>query len=120
MGPGGIATIIAAASLFVLAVSVAFAVFRISRFIDEAKLSLKVFTDETAPLLSESTKTLELINSPLESFAKITKNVEEISTKVTDTTTGFMEKNGTAVKVAGALLSAAQIGRGRKTKKKSV
>jgi len=120
VGPGGIATIIAAASLFVLAVAVAYAVFRISRFIDEAKLSLKVFTDETAPLLSESTKTLELINSPLESFAKITKNVEEVSTKVTDATTGFMDKNGAAVKVAGALLSAAQMSKGRKTKKKTV
>ncbi len=120
MGPGGIATIIAAASLFVLALAVAYAVFRISRFIDEAKLSLKVFTDETAPLLSESTKTLELINSPLESFAKITKNVEEVSTKVTDATTGFMDKNGAAVKVAGALLGAAQMSKGRKTKKKTV
>jgi uncharacterized protein YoxC len=120
VGPGGIATIIAASSLFVLAVAVAFAVFRISRFIDEAKLSLKTFTDETAPLLSESTKTLTLINSPLESFAKITKNVEEVSTKVTDVTTGFMDKNGPAVKVAGALLSAAQLSKGRKSKKKSV
>ena len=120
MGPGGIATIIAASSLFVLAVAVAFAVFRISRFIDEAKLSLKTFTDETAPLLSESTKTLTLINSPLESFAKITKNVEEVSTKVTDVTAGFIDKNGAAVKVAGALLSAAQLGKGRKSKKKSV
>lgn len=120
MGPGGIATIIAASSLFVLAVAVAFAVFRISRFIDEAKLSLKTFTDETAPLLSESTKTLTLINSPLESFAKITKNVEEVSTKVTDVTTDFMDKNGPAVKVAGALLSAAQLSKGRKSKKKSV
>jgi uncharacterized protein YoxC len=120
VGPGGIATIIAASSLLVLAVAVAFAVFRISRFIDEAKLSLKTFTDETAPLLSESTKTLTLINSPLESFAKITKNVEEVSTKVTDATTGFMDKNGPAVKVAGALLSAAQLSKGRKSKKKSV
>ena len=119
MGPGGIATIIAASSLFVLAVAVAYAVFRISRFIDEAKLSLKTFTDETAPLLNESTKTLTLINSPLVSFAKITKNVEEVSTKVTDATTCFMDKNGAAVKVAGALISAAQVSKGRKNKKKS-
>jgi hypothetical protein len=120
MGPGGIATIIAAASLFVIAIAVAYTVIRISKFIDEAKVSLKAFTDDTTPLLAESTRTLELINSPLESFAKITKKVEEVSTKVTDATTGFMDKNGAAVKVAGALLGAAQMSKGRKSKKKTV
>ena len=119
MGPGGIATIIAAASLFVIALSIAYAVFRVSKLIDEAKTSLAVFTEETTPLISESTRTLELINSPLESIARITKSVEEVTTKVTDATTGFMEKNGPAVRVAGALLSAAQISKGRKTKKKA-
>jgi hypothetical protein len=81
---------------------------------------LKTFTDETTPLLSESTKTLTLINSPLESFAKITKNVEEVSTKVTDAATDFIDKNGSAVKVAGALLGAAQMSKGHKSKKKTV
>ena len=117
MGPGGIATIIAAASLFVIAVALAYAVYRIAKLIDEAKVSLKTFTDETTPLLNESTRTLELINSPLESIAKITKNVEEVTTKVTGATSDFMEKNGAAVKVAGALLSAAQISKGRNKKK---
>ena len=119
MGPGGIATIIAAASLFVIAVALAYTVFRVSKFIDEARKSLQAFTQDTTPLITESTRTLALINSPLESFAKITKNVEQVSTKVTDATTGFMEKNGPAVRVAGALLSAAQMNKGRKTKKKS-
>ena len=117
MGPGGIATIIVAASLFVIAVAVGYAVFRLSRLIDEAKASLAAFTEETTPLLEESTRTLELINSPLESIARITKNVEDVSSKITGATTGFMEKNGPAVKVAGALLSAAQISKGRKKKK---
>jgi uncharacterized protein YoxC len=119
MGPGGIATIIASLSLFVIAVALAYAVIRLGRLIDEASASLKVFTDETTPLLEESTRTLELINSPLESFAKITKNVEEVTTKVTDATTGFMDKNGAVVKVAGALINAAQMSKGRKSKKKA-
>ncbi|MEN9687849.1 MAG: hypothetical protein RL381_861 [Actinomycetota bacterium] len=119
MGPGGIATIIAAISLLVIAIALAYTVIRVSRFIDEAKASLKAFTDDTTPLINESTRTLELINSPLESFAKITKSVEEVTTKVTGATSGFMEKNGPAVRVAGALLSAAQISKGRKSKKKS-
>jgi uncharacterized protein YoxC len=117
MGPGGIATIIAAASLFVIALAVAYAVIRVSKLVDEAKVSLKAFTDDTTPLIQESTRTLELINSPLESFAKITKSVEDVTTKLTGATSDFMEKNGPAVKVAGALLSAAQISKGRKKKK---
>ena len=119
MGPCGIATIIAALSLLAVAIAISFAVFRISKLIDEAKVSLKAFTDDTTPLLTESTRTLELINSPLESIARITKNVEEVSSKLTDATTGFMDKNGSAVRVAGALLSAAQLSKGRKNKKKS-
>jgi uncharacterized protein YoxC len=117
MGPGGIATIIAAVSLLVIAVASSYTVIRVSRFIDEAKVSLKAFTDDTTPLLAESTRTLELINSPLESFAKITKNVEEVTTKVTGATTGFMDSP--TGRVAGALLGAASLNKGRKSKKKS-
>jgi uncharacterized protein YoxC len=117
MGPGGIATIIAAVSLLVIAVAISYTVIRVSRFIDEAKASLKAFTDDTTPLLAESTRTLELINSPLESFAKITKNVEEVTTKVTGATTGFMDSP--TGRVAGALLGAASLNKGRKSKKKS-
>jgi len=117
MGPGGIATIIAAISLLVIAVAVAYAVFRVSKLIDEAKISLKAFTDDTTPLLTESTRTLELINGPLESIAKITKNVEEVTSKVTGATTGFMDSP--TGRVAGALLGAATLGKGRKSKNKS-
>ena len=117
MGPGGIATIIAAASLFLIAVAIAYTVFRVSKFIDEAKTSLKAFTDDTTPLLNESTRTLELINGPLESIAKITKNVEEVTSKVTGATTGFMESP--TGRVAGALLGAATLSKGRKSKKKT-
>jgi uncharacterized protein YoxC len=117
-GPGGIATIIAASSLLVIAIAVSYAVIRIGRLIDEAKVSLKVLTDEAAPLMHESTRTVELINSPLESFARITKNVEDVTTKVADATTGFMDKSGPAVKVAGAIISAAGMSKARSKKKK--
>jgi uncharacterized protein YoxC len=117
MGPGGIATIIAAASLFVIAIAIAYTVIRISKFIDEAKVSLKAFTEDTTPLLTESTRTLELINSPLESFAKITKSVEEVTSKVSGATTGFMDSP--TGRVAGALLGAATLSKGRKSKKKT-
>ena len=64
------------------------------------------------------TRTVELINSPLESFARITKNLEDVTTKVADATTGFMDKSGPAVKVAGAIISAAGMKKSRAKKKK--
>jgi uncharacterized protein YoxC len=118
MGPGGIATIIASVALFVIACAVAYAVVRLGRFIDEASASLATMTTETTPLINESTRTLELINSPLESFAKISKNVENVTTKVSEAATDFMDHSGPAVKVAGAIISAAQAGKSREKKKK--
>jgi uncharacterized protein YoxC len=107
MGPGGIATIIAAASLFVIAVALGYAILRLSRLIDEAKVTLKAFTDETTPLIKESTRTVELVNGPLESINKITKNVEAVSDKVAGAADSFVSKGGPAVKALGFLASAA-------------
>lgn len=117
-GPGGVATIIAAVSLFVIALAISYAVIRVGRLVDEARTSLKSLTDETAPLIHESTRTVELVNSPLESFARITKNIEDVTTKFSDATADFMDKSGPAVKVAGALISAAGLSKSRSKKKK--
>ena len=119
MGPGGIATIIAASSLAVIAVAIAYAVIRFGRLVDEAKLSLKVLTEETAPLIDEVHTTVSLVNGPLQSINRVSKNIEEMSEKVNEATSSFMNKNGSAVKVAGALLSAAQMSKGRAKKKKA-
>ena len=118
MGPGGIATIIAASSLLVIAFAISYAVIRFGRFIDEAKISLKAVTDETTPLIEEVHTTVTLVNGPLQSFNRITKNVEDISEKVMAATSGFLDKSGPALKVAGALVSAAQMGKVRAKKKK--
>ena len=118
MGPGGIATIIAASSLLVIAIAVSYAIIRVGRFIDEEKVSLKAVTYEATPLIEEVHTTVTLINGPLQSFNRITKNVEEISEKVTSATSGLLDKSGPALKVAGALVSAAQLSKGRAKKKK--
>jgi methyl-accepting chemotaxis protein len=119
MGPGGIATIIAACSLLIIAGAISYAVIRIGRLIDEAKLSLKTVTDEVKPLIDEVTTTVKLVNGPLESFNRMTKNAEEVSSKITEVASSLMSKGGPAVKAAGILLSAAQMSRARKRKKKS-
>jgi uncharacterized protein YoxC len=118
MGPGGIATIIAACSLFVIAVAISYAVVRIGRLIDEAKISLKTVTDETKPLIEEVTTTVQLVNGPLESVNRITKNVEEMSGKLTETASSFLVKGGPAVKALGLLVSAVQMKKSRSYKKK--
>ena len=118
MGPGGIATIIASCALMTIAIAVAYVIIRFGRLIDEAKASLKVLTDETAPLIDEVHTTVTLVNGPLHSINRVTKNIEDMSDKVNEAATGFMNKNGSAVKVAGALLSAAQMSKGRSKKKK--
>ena len=104
MGPGGIATIIASCALMVIAIAVAYVIIRLGRFIDEAKASLKTITDETAPLIDEVHTTVTLVNGPLKSINKITKNAEDLSDKVNEATTAFISKNGSAVKVAGSYL----------------
>ena len=118
MGPGGIATIIAACSLLVIAIAVSYAVIRIGRLIDEAKLSLKTVTDEAKPLLEEVTTTVKLVNGPLQSLNKITKSAENVSSKVSDVATSFMDKGGPTVKVLGLLMSAAKLKHSRDQKKK--
>ncbi len=117
MGPGGIATIIAAASLFVIAVAIGYAVIRLGRLIDEAKVSLKTFTDETTPLIKESTRTVELVNGPLESINKIAKNVETVTDKVAGAAESFVDKGGPAVKALGFLASAASATKKKRGKK---
>ncbi|HEY3292502.1 MAG TPA: DUF948 domain-containing protein [Candidatus Nanopelagicaceae bacterium] len=119
MGPGGIATIIAACSLLVIAIAISYAVIRIGRLIDEAKLSLKTMTDETKPLIEEVTTTVKLVNGPLESLNKITKSAENVSSKVSDVASSFMDKGGPAVKVLGLLMSAAKMKQSRDQKKKA-
>ena len=121
MSAGGIAAVICGVALLFIAVAVAYAVIRLGRFIDEASVSLAALTTETTPLIKESTRTLELVNSPLESFAKISRNVEQVTTKVSEAATDFIDHSGPAVKVAGALITAAQAGnsRGKKKKKKA-
>lgn len=98
MGPGGIATIIAAASLAVIAVAVSYTVIRASRLIDEI------------------TTTISYINKPLKSISKAAQSVEELATKVTGATDSFLDENPLAMKAAGVIVAAAKLKKGKKRK----
>jgi uncharacterized protein YoxC len=120
MGPGGIATIIAASSLAVIALAIAYAIVRIGRLVDEASATLKSVSSEVNPLLEEVTTTVQLVNGPLHSINKITKSAEELTTKVTASTESFLDNNKMAMKVAGALIGASKLkksaGRSKRSK----
>ena len=109
MGPGGIATIIAASSLAVVALAIAYAIVRVGRLVDEASATLKSVSSEVNPLLEEVTTTVALVNGPLHSINRITKSAEELTTKVTASTESFLDNNKMAMKVAGALIGASKL-----------
>lgn len=99
MGPGGIATIIAASSLAIIAVAVAYTVVRASRLIDEI------------------TKTISMINSPIKSISNAGKSLEELVKKISRAGESFLDENPMAMKAAGAIFTAAKLK--KKGKKKS-
>ena len=109
MGPGGIATIIAASALAVIALAIAYAIVRLGRLVVEASATLKSVSSEVNPLLEEVTTTVQLVNGPLHSLNKITKSAEELTTKVTASTESFLDNNKMAMKVAGALIGASKL-----------
>ena len=99
MGPGGIATIIAASSLAVIAVAISYTVIRASRLIDEI------------------TKTVSMINGPLQNISNAGRSIEQITKKVTRAAEDFLDDNPIAMKAAAAVISAAKLK--KKSKKKS-
>jgi uncharacterized protein YoxC len=99
MGPGGIATIIAASSLAVIAIAISYTVIRLSRLIDEV------------------TQTISMINGPLKNLSNAGKSIEQLTKKVTKTAENFLDDNPIAMKAAAAVMTAAKLK--KKGKKKS-
>jgi uncharacterized protein YoxC len=98
MGPGGIATIIAASSLAVIAIAVSYTVIRLSRLIDEV------------------TQTISMINGPLKNLSNASRSLEQLTKKVTKSAENFLDENPIAMKAA-AVMTAAKLK--KKGKKKS-
>ncbi|MFM9015801.1 MAG: DUF948 domain-containing protein [Candidatus Nanopelagicus sp.] len=99
MGPGGIATIIAASSLAVIAIAISYTVIRLSRLIDEV------------------TQTISMINGPLKNLSNAGKSIEQLTKKVTKAADNFLDENPIAMKAAAAVMTAAKLK--KKGKKKS-
>ncbi len=81
MGPGGIATIIAASALLVIAFAIGYAIIRIGQVIDE-------------------------IHETIKNVNKIVSTAENLTEKVSGSITGLIEKNSGFLKVLGKLAGA--------------
>jgi uncharacterized protein YoxC len=81
MGPGGIATIIAASALIPISLAIGYAIVRVGRLIDEVQ------------------KTLKSVN-------RIVSTAENFTEKVTGSITGLVEKNAGLLKIIGSLIGA--------------
>ena len=61
---------------------------------------------------------MELINGPLQSINKVTKTVEGLTTKISDSTENFLDKNKVAMSAASALLAVSKMKKNSETKTK--
>ena len=86
MGPGGIATIIAASSLAVIAIAISYTVIRLSRLIDEV------------------TQTISMINGPLKNLSDAGKSIEQLTKKISKTAENFLDENPIDMKAAAAVM----------------
>ncbi|MFM1796613.1 MAG: hypothetical protein RL733_394, partial [Actinomycetota bacterium] len=100
----------------IVSLAIAYAVVRLGRAIDAVGSAVKDISNETTPLLNEVTTTVELVNGPLQSINKVTKTMEDLSTKITENTSSFLDKNQMAMKAAGAVLTATQMRKKKKSK----
>jgi len=80
MGPGGIATIIAASALLIVALALSYAIIRISRLIDEVQ------------------KTVNNVN-------RITSTAQALTGKVSTAINGILDKEGSVMKILGTVAS---------------
>ena len=113
MSAGGIAAIIAASALAIVALAVAYAVVRFSKVLDEASAAIKNVTTETVPLLEEVTTTVELTNRQLERVDNLTKSVENMANKLSNSADSILAK-GPAAKLAGVAWGIAKASRKKK------
>ena len=81
MGPGGIATIIAASSLLVIAFALGYAIVRVGRVLDE-------------------------VHDTLKSVNRIVSTAENLTEKVTGSISELVHKNSGLLKIVGSFVAA--------------
>lgn len=101
MSVGDIAGLIAAIAFVVLVALLAIPLLKLGKVLDEARRLVGSVTDETVPLISGVTQTVDHTNHQLERVDTITANVQQVSTNVSALTSLFAATLGSpVVKVA--------------------
>jgi uncharacterized protein YoxC len=101
MSVGDVAGLIAAGAFLLLVLFLAYPLVKLGRVLDETRLTVRVLSDGTKPLLSEVTTTVATTNQQLVKVDAITSNAVHVSTNVSALTSLFAATLGSpVVKVA--------------------
>jgi hypothetical protein len=101
MSVGGIAGLIAAVAFVLLVGALAVPLMKLGRVFDEASSMIKGLSDETVPLLRETTATVATTNAQLAHVDAIATNVEAVASNVSALTAVYSATlGGPAIRVA--------------------
>ncbi len=102
MSGGDIAAVIAASGFVLLVLFTAIPLIKLGGVLDETRSTMRQFAQETAPLLSELTETVQETNKQLAKVDVITTNAAEVSNNVSALVALFTSTVGSPlVKIAG-------------------
>lgn len=81
MNLGGIAGIIAASALLVLALAVAVPLVRLGKVMNEASRTIRITTDEIVPVIQQARHSVETVNAMVDRIEKMVESIGKVVDK---------------------------------------
>jgi len=106
MSGGDIAAIIAASAFALLVLALVPSLIKLSKLVDETRVTVQDLNDNLGPLLSELTDTVAVVNEQVTKIDKITSNVKNVTGNIDNLVDVF------ATALGSPLFKVAGIGRG--------
>ncbi len=102
MSGGDIAAIIAASAFALLVIVLVPSLVKLSKLVDETRVTVQDLNDNLGPLLSELTETVTVVNEQVTKIDKITSNVKNVTGNIDNLVDVFATALGSPLfKVAG-------------------
>ena len=102
MSGGDIAAIIAASAFALLVIALVPSLIKLSRLVDEARVTVQDLNENLGPLLTELTDTMTVVNEQVSKIDKITSNVKNVTGNIDNLVDVFATALGSPLfKVAG-------------------
>lgn len=115
MSGGDIAAIIAASGFVLLVLFMAIPMIKLGGVLDETRDVIRTMNEETAPLLSELTKTVQATNVQLAKVDSITDNISSVTTNISSMVAVFAAAIGSPLaKIAGMTSGLRSVLKGKK------